>query len=109
MKVGRSEGLRLSGQKYLKTTMQMEGFEKKTTKSVPVSKQMVWESYCKVLSKGGGAGIDRESIDRFNEKRNDNLFKIWNRMASGSYFPPAVRTVFIQEAGRIKTIGHTNG
>ena len=65
------------------------------TKSLPVSKQMVWESYYKVVSKDGGAGIDLESIEMFNEKRNNNLFKIWNRMASGSYFPPPVRTVFI--------------
>lgn len=84
----------------------MEGFEKKTTKSLPVSKQMVWESYCKVLSKDGGAGIDRESIDMFNVKRNDNLFKIWNRMASGSYFAPPVRTVFIpKKQGGLRPLG----
>src|SRR5690606_26136444 len=65
------------------------------TKSLPVSKEMVWESYLKVASKGGGAGIDGESIDMFNTHRNDNLYKLWNRMASGSYLPPPVRTVFI--------------
>jgi len=67
---------------------------------------MVWESYCKVVSKDGGAGIDRESIDMFNEHRNDNLFKIWNRMSSGSYFPPPVRTVFIpKKQGGLRPLG----
>jgi RNA-directed DNA polymerase len=95
VKAGRSEGFRLSGQKYLKTTMQMEGLEKKMAKSLPVSKQMVYNSYLKVVEKDGGAGIDEESIEMFNVNRSDNLYKIWNRMTSGSYFPPAVRTVFI--------------
>jgi RNA-directed DNA polymerase len=65
------------------------------TKSLPVSKRMVWNSYQKVIAKNGGAGIDRESIGMFNEHMADNLYKLWNRIASGSYFPPPVRTVFI--------------
>ena len=65
------------------------------TKSLPISKQMVWNSYQKVVAKDGGAGIDRESIEMFNEKMGDNLYKLWNRMTSGSYFPPPVRTVLI--------------
>lgn len=73
----------------------MEGLEEKMTKSLPVSQQMVLNSYLKVMAKGGGAGIDKESIEMFNVNRKDNLYKIWNRMTSGSYFPPAVRTVFI--------------
>lgn len=56
---------------------------------------MVWNSYQKVVAKDGGAGIDRESIEMFNEKMGDNLYKLWNRMTSGSYFPPPVRTVLI--------------
>jgi RNA-directed DNA polymerase len=56
---------------------------------------MVWNSYLKVVAKDGGAGIDRESIEMFNEKMVDNLYKLWNRMTSGSYFPPPVRTVLI--------------
>lgn len=76
------------------------------TKSLPVSKRMVWESYQKVIAKQGGAGIDRESIDMFNAKRNDNLYKIWNRMASGSYLPPPVRTVFIpKKQGGLRPLG----
>jgi group II intron reverse transcriptase/maturase len=75
-------------------------------KSLPVSKRMVWESYLKVIAKQGGAGIDRESIEMFNAKRNSNLYKIWNRMTSGSYFPPPVRTVFIpKKQGGLRPLG----
>ncbi len=56
---------------------------------------MVYDSYLKVVSKDGSAGIDKQSIEMFNEGLSDNLYKIWNRMTSGSYFPPPVRTVFI--------------
>ncbi len=65
------------------------------TKSLPISKQMVYNSYLKVIAKDGSAGIDKQRIDMFNENLKDNLYKIWNRMTSGSYFPPPVRTVFI--------------
>ena len=56
---------------------------------------MVYNSYLKVTDKGGSAGINKQSIEQFNENLKDNLYKIWNRMTSGSYFPPPVRTVFI--------------
>ena len=65
------------------------------TKSLPISKRMVYNSYLKVVAKDGSAGIDKQSIEQFNENLSDNLYKIWNRMTSGSYFPPPVRTVFI--------------
>jgi RNA-directed DNA polymerase len=65
------------------------------TKSLPISKRMVYDSYLKVADKDGSAGIDKQSIDMFNADLKDNLYKIWNRMTSGSYFPPPVRTVFI--------------
>ena len=65
------------------------------TKSLPISKRMVYNSYLKVAEKEGSAGIDKQSIEMFNENLKDNLYKIWNRMTSGSYFPPPVRTVFI--------------
>jgi len=84
----------------------MEGLEKKTTKSFPVTQQMVLNSYVKVVEKRGGAGIDKESIKMFNANRKDNLYKIWNRLASGSYFPPAVRTVFIpKKQGGLRPLG----
>lgn len=68
---------------------------KEMTKSLPISKRMVYNSYLKVIEKDGSAGIDKQSIEMFNENLSKNLYKIWNRMTSGSYFPPPVRTVFI--------------
>ena len=65
------------------------------TKSLPISKRMVYESYLKVIDKDGSAGIDKQSIEMFNEDLSDNLYKLWNRLTSGTYFPPPVRTVFI--------------
>lgn len=76
------------------------------TKSFTVSKQMVYNSYLKVCDKNGGAGIDKETIDMFNENLSGNLYKVWNRMASGSYFPPAVRTVLIpKKQGGTRPLG----
>lgn len=65
------------------------------TKSLPVTKRMVWKAYKQVKRNGGGAGVDKESIEQFDADLSKNLYRIWNRMASGSYFPPAVRTVLI--------------
>ena len=65
------------------------------TKSHPVTKRMVWAGYKQVKRNGGSAGIDRESIEQFDADMSKNLYKIWNRMTSGSYFPPPVRTVLI--------------
>lgn len=70
---------------------------KEMTKSLPISKRMVYNSYLKVIAKDGGAGIDKQSIEMFNENLSANLYKVWNRMTSGSYFPPPVRTVFISK------------
>lgn len=76
------------------------------TKSLAVSKQMVYDSYLKVCDKKGGAGIDKETIKIFNEDLSGNLYKIWNRMSSGSYFPPAVRTVLIpKKQGGTRPLG----
>jgi len=58
------------------------------TKSLPISKRMVWNGYQKVVAKNGAAGIDRVSIEMFNAEMANNLYKLWNRMSSGSYFPP---------------------
>jgi RNA-directed DNA polymerase len=71
--------------------------KREMTKSLPVSKRMVYNSYLKVVDKNGCAGIDNQSIELFNKDMSGNLYKIWNRMTSGSYFPPPVRTVFISK------------
>lgn len=76
------------------------------TKSLPISKRMVWNSYQKVDAKDGAAGIDRESIEMFNANMADNLYKLWNRLSSGSYFPPPLRTVFIpKKQGGFRPLG----
>jgi len=76
------------------------------TKSFPVSKRMVYDSYLKVMSKNGCAGIDGISIEMFEADMSKNLYKIYNRMSSGSYFPPAVRTEFIpKKQGGFRPLG----
>jgi RNA-directed DNA polymerase len=80
---------------YFETTLKGRRMTKEMTKSLPISKRMVYNSYLRVIAKDGSAGIDKQSIEQFNENLSDNLYKIWNRMTSGSYFPPPVRTVFI--------------
>lgn len=76
------------------------------TRSFAVSRRMVYNSYLKVCEKDGSAGIDKETIDIFNEDLSSNLYKVWNRMASGSYFPPAVRTVLIpKKQGGTRPLG----
>ena len=57
----------------------------------------MYDSNLKVGGKNGSAGIDKQTIEMFNENLGSNLYKIWNRMASGSYFPPAVRIVLISK------------
>ena len=58
-----------------------------------ISKRVVWEAFQGVRAKKGSAGVDGESIEEFEKDLKRNLYKLWNRMSSGSYFPPPVRTV----------------
>jgi RNA-directed DNA polymerase len=60
-----------------------------------ISKREVWEAYKRVKANKGAAGVDGQSISKFEEDLKNNLYKIWNRMSSGSYFPPPVRRVDI--------------
>jgi RNA-directed DNA polymerase len=64
-----------------------------------ISKWEVWEAYKRVKANQGAAGVDEQSIADFEERLKDNLYKIWNRMSSGSYIPPPVRMVKIPKAG----------
>jgi len=57
------------------------------TKSQPISKLMVWMAYRKVKANGGSAGIDQVSLNAFSKDLSKNLYKLWNRLSSGSYFP----------------------
>ena len=76
------------------------------TKSLPITKRMVWEAYKKVRRNKGAAGIDKETLDMYKEKLKDNLYILWNRMSSGSYFPPPVLEVEIpKDDGRKRKLG----
>ncbi len=60
-----------------------------------ISKHLVWEAYKRVKANRGAAGVDGQSLAMFEKDLKNNLYKIWNRMSSGSYMPPAVRLVEI--------------
>ena len=60
-----------------------------------ISKREVWEAYKRVKANQGAAGVDGQSIAEFEEDLKNNLYKLWNRLSSGSYFPPPVRRVDI--------------
>ena len=75
-------------------------------KPYTISKQAVWEAYQKVKANHGAAGVDGQSIEAFETDLRNNLYKIWNRMSSGSYFPPPVRLVEIPKAnGGLRPLG----
>jgi RNA-directed DNA polymerase len=76
------------------------------TKPYEISKQVVLEAYQKVKAKKGAAGIDGESLKEFEANLKNNLYKIWNRMSSGSYYPPAVKAVEIpKKSGGTRLLG----
>ena len=64
-------------------------------KPFAISKWLVWEEWRRVKANKGGAGVDEESIQAFEANLAGNLYKLWNRMCSGSYMPPPVRKVEI--------------
>jgi retron-type reverse transcriptase len=75
-------------------------------KPFDISKWLVWEAYRKVAANKGAAGVDGQSIAEFEQDLQGNLFKLWNRLSSGSYFPPPVRAVEIpKKAGGIRVLG----
>jgi RNA-directed DNA polymerase len=64
-------------------------------KSFAISKPMVWEAWRQVKANKGAPGVDGQDLEQFEDDLRDNLYKIWNRMSSGSYFPPPVKAVEI--------------
>jgi RNA-directed DNA polymerase len=64
-----------------------------------ISKEVVWEAYLRVKANKGAAGVDKESIEDFEKGLKGNLYKVWNRLCSGSYMPPPVRMVEIPKPG----------
>ena len=71
-----------------------------------ISKREVWEAYKRGRANQGAAGVDEQSIAEFEEDLANNLYKLWNRLASGSYFPPPVRRVEIpKDKGGVRKRG----
>jgi group II intron reverse transcriptase/maturase len=77
-------------------------------KSHDIPKQLVWDAWLKVKSNGGSAGADGVTIEQYEENVKNNLFKLWNRMSSGSYFPGPVRAVQIPKKGGTRVLGIPN-
>ena len=76
------------------------------TKPFEIPKMLVWKAFQRVKANGGSAGVDQESIEEFEQKVGGNLYKLWNRMASGSYFPPPVKAVPIpKKSGGTRLLG----
>jgi RNA-directed DNA polymerase len=77
-----------------------------TDKPFKITKKQVYEAYKAVKSNQGAAGVDKESIEQFEANLKGNLYKLWNRMSSGSYFPPPVRAVSIpKKSGGERILG----
>jgi RNA-directed DNA polymerase len=75
-------------------------------KPFEISKWAVWEAYLRVKANKGAAGVDEQSIEEFERDLKGNLYKLWNRLSSGSYFPPPVRAVEIpKRSGSSRTLG----
>ena len=75
-------------------------------KPFEISKKLVWQAYLEVKSNGGVAGVDKQSIEAFEQNLKNNLYRLWNRLSSGSYFPPPVKAVSIRKkSGGTRTLG----
>jgi RNA-directed DNA polymerase len=72
---------------------------KQQDKPFQIDKIVVWEAFQRVKANKGAAGVDEQSIAEFEQDRDKNLYRIWNRLSSGSYFPPPVKAVEIPKAG----------
>ena len=79
---------------------------KSNGKPFAISKWLVWEAWRRVKANDGAEGVDEESIQAFEANLRENLFKVWNRMSSGSYMPPPVRAVEIpKKSGGSRMLG----
>lgn len=80
---------------------------KSSDKPFVISKWEVQEAYEKVKANRGAPGVDEVSIEDFESDLKNNLFKLWNRMSSGSYFPPPVKAVEIPKphGGGVRVLG----
>src|SRR6266536_2835403 len=77
-------------------------------KSFDIPKQLIWAAWLKVKQNGGAAGADGVTIEQFEQDVKNNLYRLWNRMSSGSYFPGPVRAVEIPKKGGTRVLGIPN-
>ena len=97
---GNAEGAKGSDSRATAQRQPASGEERRAkAKAFDIPKQLVVEAYRRVKANRGAAGVDGESLRRFEADRKNQLYKIWNRLSSGSYFPPPVRLVEIEKAG----------
>jgi group II intron reverse transcriptase/maturase len=76
------------------------------TKTNPITKKMVLEAYKKVRENGGSAGVDEQDLGSYSKNLQRNLYKLWNRMTSGSYYPSCVKEVKIpKKSGGYRSLG----
>lgn len=79
---------------------------KEETRSIPITKEMVWEAYKLVKKNKGSAGIDKQTLGEFEKNRSKALYKIWNRLASGSYLANRIKRVEIPKGGgKVRPLG----
>src|SRR4051794_37989862 len=77
----------------------------RAVKPFGIDKRAVWEAYRHVKANRGASGIDDQSIEMFEANLKDNLCRMWSRMSSGCYFPPAIRLVEIpKKSGGVRTL-----
>src|SRR5664279_3756152 len=100
-----SEGVG-SGSRTSEATGNRRTSMRATGKPFNIGKKQVYEAYKAVKSNGGAAGVDGQTIEQFEADLKGNLYKIWNRMSSGTYFPPPVRAVSIpKKSGGQRILG----
>jgi RNA-directed DNA polymerase len=108
MKARNGAGAKGSGQVVVRieTTGNRRTLMRTTDKPFNIDKMQVYEAFKAVKSNGGAAGVDGETIEQFEADLKSKLYKIWNRMSSGSYFPPPVRAVSIpKKSGGQRILG----
>jgi hypothetical protein len=86
------------------------GVPESSGKPFDISKRDVWDAWVKVKTNQGAPGVDEQSIADFETDLKNNLYKVWNRMSSGSYFPAPVRAVeILKPHGGGVHVGHPDG
>ncbi|ABK44485.1 reverse transcriptase/retron type [Magnetococcus marinus MC-1] len=76
------------------------------TKAFDIPKELVWQAYLDVKRSSGGPGLDGLTMEAFEEDLKNQLYRLWNRMSSGSYFPPPVMRVEIPKSdGGVRGLG----